>query len=125
MKLILPFPPSVNGYWRAPNKGTSIGKHLVSERGRKYQAETYAMVIEQLRRKPKAITEHVSVSVVLCPPTKAKRDLDNYFKALFDALTKANVWADDNQIKELSAKWGPVVKDGRVELVINEVTVCA
>lgn len=125
MKLILPFPPSVNGYWRAPNKGTSIGKHLVSERGRKYQAETYAMVIEQLRRKPKAITEHLSVSVVLFPPTKAKRDLDNYFKALFDALTKANVWADDSQIKELSAKWGPVFKGGRVELVIDEVTTCA
>ncbi|MCE9870293.1 MAG: RusA family crossover junction endodeoxyribonuclease [Hafnia sp.] len=125
MKLILPFPPSVNGYWRAPNKGASIGKHLVSERGRKYQAETYAMVIEQLRRKPKAITENVSVSVVLFPPTKARRDLDNYFKALFDALTKANVWADDSQIKELSAKWGPVVKGGRVELVIDGVTACA
>lgn len=125
MKLILPFPPSVNGYWRAPNKGASIGKHLVSERGRKYQAETYAMVIEQLRRKPKAITENVSVSVVLFPPTKACRDLDNYFKALFDALTKANVWADDSQIKKLNAEWGPVVKGGRVELVIDEVTACA
>lgn len=125
MKLTLPFPPSVNGYWRAPNKGASIGKHLVSERGRKYQAETYAMVIEQLRRKPKAITDNVSVSVVLFPPTKARRDLDNYFKALFDALTKANVWADDSQIKKLNAEWGPVVKGGRVELVIGEVTACA
>lgn len=125
MKLILPFPPSVNGYWRAPNKGASIGKYLVSERGRKYQAETYAMVIEQLHRIPKPITGNVSVSVVLFPPSKVRRDLDNYFKALFDALTKANVWADDSQIKKLNAEWGPVVKGGRVELVIDEVTTCA
>ncbi|SAY06441.1 bacteriophage V crossover junction endodeoxyribonuclease [Klebsiella pneumoniae] len=26
MKFILPFPPSVNSYWRSPNKGTAKGK---------------------------------------------------------------------------------------------------
>ncbi|HCO9952688.1 TPA: crossover junction endodeoxyribonuclease, partial [Escherichia coli] len=26
MKLILPFPPSVNTYWRHPNKGAFSGK---------------------------------------------------------------------------------------------------
>lgn len=97
----------------------------MSERGRKYQVETRAMVIEQLHRIPKPITENVSVSVVLFPPSKVRRDLDNYFKALFDALTKVGVWDDDSQIKELSAKWGPVVKGGRVALVIDEVTACA
>lgn len=40
MKLILPFPPSVNTYWRHPNKGAFAGKKpdkrggaKISERG--------------------------------------------------------------------------------------------
>ncbi|MBX4563398.1 hypothetical protein CF042_29685, partial [Klebsiella pneumoniae] len=37
MKLTLPFPPSVNSYWRAPSKGPLKGRHLVSETGRKFQ----------------------------------------------------------------------------------------
>lgn len=30
MKLVLPFPPSVNTYWRAPNKGPLAGRHLLA-----------------------------------------------------------------------------------------------
>ncbi|EOX9973808.1 crossover junction endodeoxyribonuclease, partial [Escherichia coli] len=36
MKLILPFPPSVNTYWRHPNKGAFAGKSLISSAGRKF-----------------------------------------------------------------------------------------
>ncbi|EOM5838675.1 crossover junction endodeoxyribonuclease, partial [Escherichia coli] len=35
MKLILPFPPSVNMYWRHPNKVAFAGKSLISEAVRK------------------------------------------------------------------------------------------
>ncbi|EOX4019030.1 hypothetical protein ACPH7A_000184 [Enterobacter roggenkampii] len=41
MKLVLPFPPSVNTYWRAPNKGPLKGRHLISEKGRAYQSAVY------------------------------------------------------------------------------------
>ncbi|EOK9110803.1 crossover junction endodeoxyribonuclease, partial [Escherichia coli] len=50
MKLILPFPPSVNTYWRHPNKGAFAGKSLISEAGRKFQSAACAAIIEQLRR---------------------------------------------------------------------------
>lgn len=123
MKLTLPFPPSVNGYWRSPNKGASRGRTLVSERGRAFQAEAIAQVMEQLRRRPKLISTDISVVVVFYPPTKARRDLDNFFKALFDAMTQAGVWLDDSQIKHIDAKWGPVIKGGKVELQISEVQV--
>lgn len=89
MNLTLPFPPSVNGYWRTPNKGSSRGRTLVSERGRAFQAEAIAQVMEQLRRRPKPISADISVAVVFYPPTKARRDLDNFFKAMFDAMTQA------------------------------------
>ncbi|WP_424840318.1 RusA family crossover junction endodeoxyribonuclease [Serratia marcescens] len=51
--------------------------------------------------------------------------MDNYFKALFDAMTQAGVWLDDSQIKRIEAEWGPVTKGGKVELRISEVMPCA
>ncbi|MBP0996674.1 RusA family crossover junction endodeoxyribonuclease [Serratia fonticola] len=121
MILTLPFPPSMNSYWRSPNKGALKGRHLISERGRKFRTEAIARVLEQLRRQPKPITTNIAVTVVFCPPNKAPRDLDNYFKALFDAMTHAGVWGDDKQIKRIVADWGPVTKGGKVELRISEV----
>lgn len=50
MKLILPFPPSVNTYWRHPNKGAFAGKSLISAAGRKFQSAACAAIVEQLRR---------------------------------------------------------------------------
>lgn len=121
MILNLPFPPSVNGYWRSPNRGALKGKILISEGGRKFRINAKASVLEQLRKKPKAMTADLSVSIVLYPPTKQKRDLDNYFKALLDALTHAGVWIDDSQIKKLAAQWGPVTKNGMTEISIKEI----
>lgn len=121
MILTLPFPPSMNSYWRSPNKGALKGRHLISERGRKFRTEAIARVLEQLRRQPKPITADIAVTVVFCPPNKTPRDLDNYFKALFDAMTHAGVWLDDSQVKRIAAEWGPVTKGGKVELSISEV----
>ena len=115
MQLILPFPPSVNGYWRATSKGM-----LISARGRVYRSNAIAAVYEQLKRKPQPLTAELDVHVVLFPPTRARRDLDNFFKALFDSLTHAGVWVDDSQIKRISAEWGPVTKLGRAELTITD-----
>ncbi|EME5317363.1 phage tail sheath subtilisin-like domain-containing protein [Escherichia coli] len=108
MKLILPFPPSVNTYWRHPNKGAFAGKSLISEAGRKFQSAACAAIVEQLRRLPKPTSAPASVEIVLFPPDNRIRDLDNYNKALFDALTHAGVWEDDRQVKRMLVEWGPV-----------------
>lgn len=120
MKLTLPFPPSVNSYWRAPNKGPLAGRHLISADGRKFRSNAAAAVIEQLRRIPKPLDGELSVNVVLFPPNLARRDLDNYLKALFDALTHSNVWDDDSQIKHMEVSWGPVIAKGSAEVTIRE-----
>ncbi|MBB3324891.1 RusA family crossover junction endodeoxyribonuclease [Atlantibacter sp. RC6] len=119
MKLTLPFPPSVNTYWRAPNKGALAGRHLVSAAGRKYQSEACAAIVEQLRRLPKPSTTAAAVEIILFPPDQRRRDLDNYNKALFDALTHAGVWKDDSQVKRMLVEWGPVVPKGKVEIAIT------
>lgn len=120
MKLVLPFPPSVNTYWRAPNKGPLAGRHMVSADGRKYQSAACAAIIEQLRRLPKPSAELAAVEITLYPPDARRRDLDNYNKALFDALTHAGVWEDDSQVKRMLVEWGPVVPKGRVEITISK-----
>lgn len=120
MKLVLPFPPSVNTYWRAPNKGPLAGRHMVSDDGRKYQSAACAAIIEQLRRLPKPSAELAAVEITLYPPDARRRDLDNYNKALFDALTHAGVWEDDSQVKRMLVEWGPVVPKGRVEITISK-----
>ena len=48
------------------------------------------------------------------------RDLDNYNKALFDALTHAGVWEDDRQVKRMLVEWGPVIPEGKVEITISK-----
>ena len=37
VELTLPWPPSVNGYWRHPTTGKLAGRHLISEAGRAYR----------------------------------------------------------------------------------------
>ncbi|NYU09864.1 crossover junction endodeoxyribonuclease [Enterobacteriaceae bacterium CCUG 67584] len=119
MKLVLPFPPSVNTYWRAPNKGPLAGRHLISAKGRAYQSDACAAIIEQLRRLPKPSSAPASVEIILFPPDARRRDIDNYNKALFDALTHAGIWEDDSQIKRMLVEWGPVTSKGKVEITIG------
>ncbi|HGY2444832.1 TPA: RusA family crossover junction endodeoxyribonuclease [Escherichia coli] len=111
MKLILPFPPSVNTYWRHPNKGAFAGKSLISAAGRKFQSAACAAIVEQLRRLPKPTSAPASVEIVLFPPDNRIRDLDNY---------NAGVWEDDSQVKRMLVEWGPVIPEGKVEITISK-----
>ncbi len=115
VKFTLPFPPSVNTYWRNTRKGV-----LISASGRCFRSNAIAAVYQQLKRRPQPITVNVAVTVMLYPPDKRLRDLDNYLKAAFDSLTHAGVWMDDKQIKRLMVEWGPVTKGGKSEVTISE-----
>ncbi|KAB8307607.1 RusA family crossover junction endodeoxyribonuclease [Rouxiella chamberiensis] len=115
MRLTLPFPPSINGYWRSTRKGV-----LISERGRIFRSNTLAAIYQQFRSRPPALLTELEVHLVLCPPTRAKRDLDNFQKALFDGLTHAGIWKDDSQVKRMTVEWGPVTKEGKAEITITD-----
>ncbi len=114
MKLTLPFPPSVNGYWRATNTGMKI-----SASGRSFRTNAIEAILAQLKRRLQPITVNVEVTVFLYPPDKRRRDLDNYQKALFDSLSHAGVWLDDSQIKRFTVEWGEIAKPGKAEITIR------
>lgn len=72
MKFILPFPPSVNTYWRSPNKGPAKGKHLVSAAGRKFKHAVRSAIIEQLRNtKPSTAPAAVEINSLSARPSPA------------------------------------------------------
>ncbi len=114
MKLELPWPPTANTMF---SQGKDGKRHL-SKRGRSYRIEVHARVCEQVKRL-KTLTGPLAVFVELYPPDDRKRDIDNTFKAIFDALSFSAVFRDDSQIKYLSAEMLPKTKGGKCVVIIN------
>lgn len=118
----LPFPPSVNHYWShrvAGKPPKQFVQTYISKKGRQYREHA----VEAVRRvfgKPAALSMRLDVKLVLFPPDRRARDLDNYNKAALDALTHANVWQDDSLIDRLVCERGEVSKQAAcVEVTIQ------
>ncbi len=62
----------------------------------------------------------LSLKILLIPPDKRKRDMDNLLKGLLDSLEHAGVYDNDNQIDMLFMGRLPEL-GGRLELEINEI----
>lgn len=118
--LSLPWPPSVNRYWRSPNKGRLAGRTLLSAEARAYREAAAFAVIQGDGNVP-TLTARLAVSIVACPPDRRKRDLDNLLKPLLDALTHNAVIADDSLIDDLRITRGDIVTDGLVIVTVTEV----
>jgi len=110
MDLILPYPPSVNHYWRHCR-----GRFYVSRAGKLYQSAVCACV-----GSVEPFTGDLAIAVIARPPDARRRDLDNLLKATLDALTAARVWVDDNQVKRIELRWGSKIKGGQLEIGIEE-----
>lgn len=122
MKIILPWPPSVNTYWRHPSSGPLAGRSLISVKGRAYRSDVEVAVLQQKARM--RLRGTVAVDVMAYPPDRRQRDIDNLGKSLFDALTHAGVWLDDDQIDDMRIRRardgeGRVILGGRVEVTIT------
>lgn len=120
MRLVLPYPPSTNRYWRHPTKGALAGRHLISEDGRKYRKEVADTV--RANRQAVGLRARLRIEVVACPPDLRRRDLDNALKALLDAVQHAGVYEDDSQIDDLRIIRGAVTKGGRVDVLVEPLT---
>jgi crossover junction endodeoxyribonuclease RusA len=115
----LPWPPSVNTYWRHPTRGKLAGKHLVSENGRRYRTAVVATLLTARRGKALPLDGRLSVSILACPPDRRVRDLDNLPKSVLDSLSHAGLWRDDGQIDRLLIERAPVEKGGRLRVRVE------
>ncbi len=112
--ITLPWPPSVNHYWR-----TWRGRMLISRQGRAYREQVGA-ILKAASMTPQA--GPLAVHVELYPPDRRKRDVDNTFKAIGDSLQHGGVFQDDSQIVWLLLERAEGVAGGKVIVRVAEKT---
>ncbi len=108
----LPYPPSVNHYWK-PFRGRMV----IGRAGREYRTAALLEICGQ--NVPRnSLSGRLRVEMVIYNPDNRRRDLDNIQKALLDALVISEVIEDDGNIDELHIVRGPVKKGGSVTVWI-------
>lgn len=118
IELDLPWPPSVNTYWRHPSRGPLAGRHLISEKGRIYRQQVLACVL-QTKTATELVGNSLAVHIIAHPPDRRRRDLDNLNKAILDSLVFSKVIVDDGLIDRLVIERGTVSAPGRVIVAVS------
>lgn len=109
----LPYPPSINHYWRRVGLRT-----LISREGRLFRQRVMA-ILAALGCEP--LHGPLAVEVDVHPPDNRRRDLDNCLKSLFDALEHGGAYDDDSQVVRLTiVKREPVMGGKTLVRIRNE-----
>lgn len=110
-RIDLPWPPSINHYWRRVG-----AKTLISLEGRAYRI---AVGKVWLLAKERPINGRLKAEIWAFPPDRRARDLDNLLKATLDALQHAGAYEDDAQIDDLHILRGDPEKPGRLTVYLH------
>jgi Holliday junction resolvase RusA-like endonuclease len=112
IEIDLPFPPSVNHYYRRVGHRT-----LISREGRRFRERVCAILasigVGGLRGP-------LRMEIEIYPPDRQRRDIDNLQKSLLDALQHGGLYADDSQIKKLNIEMCGCVRGGRTLVRLEE-----
>lgn len=117
MVITLPYPPSVNHYWRHFR-----GRTVISREGRAFRTNVCALLAGGRGngpRKPPA-GGRIALAMDAFPPDRRRRDLDNIQKPVLDALQHAGVYDDDSQIDLLVTRRRDLAVPPRLEVELNE-----
>lgn len=105
IQLELPFPPSVNHYYRRVGPRT-----LISREGRRFRERVCASLAAAGVRR---MGGPLRVEIEVYPPDHRRRDIDNVQKALLDALQHGGLYDDDSQIVKLDIERRGCTPGGR------------
>ncbi len=123
INLTLPYPPTVNHYWKSSVKRVTGNKSRVitrvSDEGKAFAEQVFWLVREQ--KAYKKLKADLKLVIHVYVPDRRRRDIDNLSKSLFDAMQKAGVYEDDTQIKDFRMIHSGIVKGGKVLLSIEEI----
>jgi crossover junction endodeoxyribonuclease RusA len=108
----LPYPPSMNHYWRRVGNKT-----IISRGGREYRVK----VVSLLADFSEPLQGPLKIVISLRPPDRRRRDVDNVLKPMLDAIQHGGVYVDDSQIVDLQITKGEPAKDGFVDIQLERV----
>ena len=119
LKLILwiPYPPSMNTYWR-----NFRGRTVLSAAGREFKKHLSAAVTEKfLEEGIEGFNDRpVAVTIILHPRDRRRTDIDNRVKPVLDALEDAGVFDNDSQVELLLVKRDEMRKGGACWVLIED-----
>ena len=124
MRLRLPWPPSINMYYRMLRNltcqrcghKTKLPPPYITKEGREFRKAVARIAITE----KKLGTEKLAIRVDYYPPA-ARGDIDNYMKPLLDALEHSGLFENDAQVKDLRLVWHHPVMGGAVNVKIWEI----
>ena len=117
LTLLLPLSPSINDSYGITSKSGYPIKY-VKLKAKEYFSVVHNYVLENNFNIQANVP--LKVEVIINFATNHRNDLDNRLKALFDSLTRADVWDDDSLIDELHVIRGVVKKPGSIIIKISE-----
>ena len=101
IRLTLPIPPSVNGYWR-----TFRSRQIISKKGREYREQVRQILEAAGYTSP--LSCRLAVTITYYFGDLRRRDIDNHAKAIMDGLQAGKhepgnlgLFVDDSQIDTL------------------------
>jgi crossover junction endodeoxyribonuclease RusA len=112
LHVTLPYPPSVNHYWR--HVGLRV---LISRQGRAFRDRVRSILAAAGVR---PMSGPLAIHIVFHPPDNRRRDIDNVQKALLDALEHGGAYFDDSQIVRLAAEKRAAQPNGSTIIRIEE-----
>ena len=113
MELVLPYPPSVNHYWRHFR-----GRTLISRGGRAYRQQVMTQCQSMGGQPPR--DGRLALAMDAFPPDRRRRDLDNIQKAALDSMQHAGIYCDDSQIDLLISQRKLPITGGQLVVRIHE-----
>jgi|TARA_Y100000296_G_C4965588_1_gene153225 Holliday junction resolvase RusA-like endonuclease len=108
-RFILPYPPSLNTYYRYVN-----GRVLISRKGRAYKE-----IVAHIMRHMSPSDHPIELNIEMHPPDRRRRDVDNVLKCLVDSA-EGHAYRNDSQIRKLTIEKFDPVEGGRIIMEIFE-----
>ena len=109
-EVTLPWPPTVNTYWRSVN-----GRNILSKKARQYKKDAAIFL------RAADLKGDLKVVIECHMPDKRRRDLDNLLKPLLDVMGDCGVYEDDSQICDLRILKSTYADRGTVTINVMEI----